>query len=100
MQVQKKKYYLHYEIRGSNEKRLLCVSVGFFNHLQYKQAAPTTDRSESIARNPKPEVSFAIIATPSITDSAKLATETSVAPIKFAFDGGIPVCKICAPTTS
>nr|GMD47055.1 hypothetical protein GOBAR_AA04103 [Ipomoea batatas] len=95
------------EIMGSkfaafynHKKRLLCVSVGFANHLQYNQAALTTDRTESIARNPKCETSFAIIATPNIIDSAKLAMETSVVPIRFALDAGIPDCKICAPTTS
>lgn len=76
------------------------MSVGFFSHLQYKQAAPTTDRRDSITRKPKSETSFAIIATPSIIDSAKLANETSVVPIRFALEAGIPVCKICAPITS
>lgn len=76
------------------------MSVGFFNHLQYKQAAPTTDRSDSITRNPNCETSFAIMATPSIIDSAKLANEISVVPMRLALEAGIPVCKICAPITS
>lgn len=45
-------------------------------------------------------MSFAIIATPNINDSAKLATEISVAPIRFALEDGIPDWRICAPTTS
>lgn len=76
------------------------MSVGFFSHLQYKQVAPTTDRRDSITRNPKCETSFTIMAIPRIIDSAKLANETSVVPIRFALEGGIPVCKICAPITS
>uniref|UniRef100_A0A9I9EBK6 Uncharacterized protein n=1 Tax=Cucumis melo TaxID=3656 RepID=A0A9I9EBK6_CUCME len=61
-------------------------SVGFNNHWQKIAAAPTTDRSDSIARNPKCEVSLAIIATPNIIDSAKLATETSVDAMRFVLD--------------
>lgn len=76
---------------GQKEKRLLCSSVGFTNHWQNIHAAPTTEKSESIARNPKCETSFAIIATPHIMNSAKLATEASVVPIRFALDEGIPV---------
>lgn len=95
-----KNLYLHGENCGWEEKWVLWISVGFFNHLQYKQAAPTTDIRDRIARRPKCETSLAIITTPSIIDSAKLANETSVAPIRFALDGGIPVCRICAPTTS
>ena len=82
------------------EKRLLCSSVGFTNQWQNIHAAPTAEKSESIARNPKCETSFAIIATPNITNSAKLATEASVVPIRFALDDGIPVWRICVPTTS
>jgi len=33
-------------------------------------------------------------------DSAKLATAISVVPMRFALDDGIPVWRICAPTTS
>lgn len=84
----------------SNAKRLRCVSVGFVNHRQNSHADPTTDRSESMAKYPKCDVSFATIATPNIIDSAKLATDTSVVPIRFALDSGIPVCRICCPTTS
>ena len=73
------------------EKRLLCSSVGLYNHRQYMTAEPTTERSDSMARYPKCETSLAIIATPSIVDSAKLATATSVVPIRLAFDDGMPV---------
>lgn len=80
-----------YQCMSSNEKRRLCSSVGFNNHLQNIHAAPTTDTRDNIARNPKWETSLARIATPSITDSAMLATDTSVVPIRFAFDDGITV---------
>lgn len=63
------------------------------------KAAPT-DKSDSNARNPKFETSLAIIATPNITDSAKLEKATSIVLIRFAFDDGMPVWKICASTTS
>lgn len=84
----------------SKLKRLLCASVGLPNHRQNNNAAATTDKSDSIARDPKCETSFATIATPNITDSARLAIETSVVPMRLALDSGIPVWRICAPTTS
>lgn len=79
------------KMKHQKEKRLLCSSVGLYNHRQYMTADPTTDRSDSIARYPKCETSLAIIATPNIVDSAKLATATSVVPIRLAFEDGMPV---------
>lgn len=87
----KKKVHTYIWIEVQKEKRLLCRSVGLANHWQNNHAAPTTDKRDRTARNPKCETSFAIIATPKITDSAKLATETSVVPIRLALDAGIPV---------
>lgn len=92
--------YINIKTEDHKKKRLFCSSVGFNSHLQNIQAAPTTDRRDNSAKHPKWEGSFAIIATPSIIDSAKLATAISVVPMRFALDDGIPVWRIWAPTTS
>lgn len=77
--------------RGSKEKSRLCSSVGFLSNLQNINEAATTDKRDRTARNPKWEASFAAMATPSISDSARLATEISVAPMRLALDDGMPV---------
>lgn len=81
-------------------KSFLCSEVGFVNHLQNNVVAPTTENKERIANNLKFDTSFAIIATPNIKNSARLAIDNSVVPIKFALLGGIPVWRIWVPMTS
>jgi len=72
----------------------LCSSVGFVNHRQNIHAAPATDDTDRIAKKPKWETSFAIIAIASMTNSARLAIETSIPPIRFAFEAGTLVWTI------